>query len=68
MKGGKHIDYQEAVKKLNLKRPFTEKPISPEELIEILKQDVVLAVQRPGSWEGSDMLQLLHSHGFLMSK
>ena len=38
---------------LNLKR-----------LVEMLLEDVVLAVRRPGSWEGANMRQVLRSHGY----
>ena len=44
--------------------PWTREPLTPEELINILKEDVVLAVERPGSWEGSNMLNVLRCHGF----
>lgn len=30
----------------------------------MLLQDVALAVRRPGSWEGSNMIQVLTSHGY----
>ncbi len=58
------MTFVEAVKALELKDPFTKAPVKPLELINILKEDVVLAVQRPGSWEGANMLVVLQSHGF----
>ncbi len=58
------MKYEDAVKALSLKYPFTKEPITPCELINILKEDVVLAVERPGSWEGANMLVVLQSHGF----
>ena len=58
------MTFVEAVRALDLKDPFTKAPITPRELIDVLKQDVVLAVERPGSWEGSNMLTVLQSHGF----
>jgi hypothetical protein len=30
----------------------------------MLLEDVALAVRRPGSWEGSNMSQILCSHGY----
>jgi len=30
----------------------------------MLLEDVALAVRRPGSWEGSNMIQVLTSHGY----
>jgi hypothetical protein len=33
-------------------------------LIEMLLEDVALTVSRPGSWEGSNMIQVLTSHGY----
>ena len=53
-----------AVKELGLKHPITEEPVTPRELIDILKEDVVYCVTRPGSWEGANMLNVLQSHGF----
>jgi hypothetical protein len=58
------MTFEQAVKQLALNDPFTKKPISPQALLDTLKDDVVHAVQRPGSWEGCNMLQVLCSHGF----
>ncbi len=55
----------EAVKHLDLKEYGSKDPVTPEELIKILKEDVVYAFERPGSWEGSNMLTVLNSHGFI---
>ncbi len=60
------MTFVEAVKELDLKQPMTDKPVTPRELIDILKQDVVYAVSRPGSWEGSNMLTVLQCHGFFL--
>ncbi len=59
------MTFKEAVKTFELKDPLTNDPVTPEELSEILKNDVVLAVKRPGSWEGSNMLNVLRCHGFM---
>ncbi len=58
------MTFIEAVRELDLKDPLTREPVRPSELIRILKEDVVLSVERPGSWEGSNMLEVLTSHGF----
>lgn len=58
------MTFIEAVRELDLKDPLTREPVRPGELIRILKEDVVLSVERPGSWEGSNMLEVLTSHGF----
>lgn len=58
------MTFEEAVKELDLRHPLTERPVLPFELINVLKEDVVLAVERPGSWEGASMLEVLHRHGF----
>ena len=58
------MKYGEAVKALQLTDPITKKPVTAKELTEVLKEDIVLAVKRPGSWEGSNMLQVLICHGF----
>ena len=39
-------------------------PLDMIVLAEMLLQDVALAVRRPGSWEGSNMSQVLWSHGY----
>lgn len=33
-------------------------------LAEMLLEDVALAVRRPGSWEGANMIQVLICHGY----
>lgn len=33
-------------------------------LAEMLMQDVALAVRRPGSWEGANMITVLQCHGY----
>ena len=58
------MKYTEAVKTLQLTDPITKKPVTAKELTEVSKEDIVLAVERPGSWEGSNMLQVLTCHGF----
>jgi len=58
------MTFAEAVRELELKDPSTKKPVTSRELLEVLKDDVVLAVERPGSWEGSNMLNVLLCHGF----
>ncbi len=61
------MKYGEAVKALQLTDPITEKPVTAKELTDILKEDVVLVVERPGSWEGANMLQVLTCHGFYIN-
>lgn len=39
-------------------------PLDMIVLAGMLLQDVALAVRRPGSWEGSNMIQVLTSHGY----
>lgn len=63
-KGEEEMTYTKAVKTLRLKDPITQKPVTAKELTDVLKEDVVLAVTRPGSWEGANMLQVLSCHGF----
>lgn len=58
------MTFAEAIRELALKDPFTHEPVTPRELIETLKADVVFASQRPGSWEEANMLTMLQSHGF----
>ena len=36
---------------------------SPRDMVEILVGDLTLADERPGSWEGASMRQLLEGHG-----
>lgn len=60
------MTFEEAVRNLMLRSPETGKILTPEELLAILKEDVVLTVERPGSWEGSNMLTVLESHGYFL--
>ena len=39
-------------------------PLDVQRLAGMLMEDVALAVRRPGSWEGSNMSQVLTSHGY----
>ena len=39
-------------------------PLDMIVLAGMLMEDVALAVRRPGSWEGSNMIQVLTSHGY----
>lgn len=39
-------------------------PLDVQRLACMLLQDVALAVRRPGSWEGTNMSQVLSSHGY----
>ena len=59
------MTFAEAVELLDLTHPVTGERITPEDLLETLKEDVVLCVERPGSWEGSNMSEVLYCHGFL---
>ena len=58
------MTFEQAVKALDLRLPFTKVPVSAKVLLDTLKEDVILAVERPGSWEGANMRQVLISHGF----
>ncbi len=60
------MTFAQAVKILAMKEPFTDKQLTSEQVIKILKEDVVLAVERPGSWEGSNMLEVFRCHGFFI--
>ena len=57
--------FEKAVKELELTYPLINDPVTPDELLDTLKEDVIFALERPGSWEGSLMLDLLNSHGFI---
>jgi hypothetical protein len=39
-------------------------PLTIQRLAAILLEDVALAVRRPGSWEGANMLRVLECHGY----
>ena len=45
-----------------LRGPLSER-YSAQEMIELLVHDLKLADERPGSWEGANMRQVLESHG-----
>ena len=42
----------------------THGPLDMQKLAEMLLEDVALSVRRPGSWEGSNMAQVMSSHGY----
>jgi len=60
------MTFEQAVEALELTDPGTGESLTPEELLETLKEDVVLAFERPGSWEGANMLEVLVCHGFML--
>lgn len=39
-------------------------PLTKKRLAEMLLEDVAVAVRRPGSREGANMLRVLESHGY----
>ena len=55
----------EAIRNLDLTDLVTRDLITPVELMQMLVEDVVQAAERPGSWEGANMLQVLTCHGLL---
>lgn len=57
--------FEQAIQVLDIKEPYSDQVIQPERLVEILKDDVVQVMQRPGSWEGSRMYDLLRCHGLI---
>ena len=42
----------------------THGKLTLKSLAEMLMEDVVLTITRPGSWEGSKMGDLLYAHGY----
>ena len=39
-------------------------PLTIRRLVTMLLEDCALAVRRPGSWEGANMLTILRAHGY----
>jgi len=39
-------------------------PLTVASLISMLAEDAAMVITRPGSWEGSNMAQVLSSHGY----
>jgi hypothetical protein len=60
--------FGQAVKALELTWPGTDERVTAKALLEVLKEDVILAVERPGSWEGANMHQVLRCHGFWLKE
>lgn len=58
------MTFGQAVRELDLRDPLSGDRITPKELLRILKEDVVYALERPGSWEGARMLYVFEAHGF----
>jgi hypothetical protein len=42
----------------------THGPMTVPELLAMLAEDAAMTNSRPGSWEGSNMQQVLDSHGY----
>lgn len=47
-----------------LKCPASGKQLSPQEVIQTLADDLGMTNARPGSWEGSNMQQVIDGHGW----
>ena len=60
------MTFEDAIRELDLRHPMTERRVLPSELVNILKEDVVLTVERPGSWEGTNMYEVLRCHGYFI--
>ena len=59
------MTFEQAVKALELTVPCTDEPVDAIALLEILKEDVILAAEYPDSWAGANMRHLLIDHDFL---
>lgn len=55
---------QELTKLLNRSRPEHVPELSAKSLLEMLAEDLSMVYSRPGSWEGSNMADVLQGHGF----
>ena len=42
----------------------THGPLTVKTLLAMLAEDAALAITRPGSWEGANMVTVLESHGY----
>jgi len=58
------MTFGQAVKALELTYPGTDERLTAKALLEILKEDVIQVVERPGSWGGANMHEVLRCHGF----
>jgi hypothetical protein len=41
-------------------------PLTPASLLQMLAEDAGMVMSRPGSWEGSNMAEVLCSHGYAL--
>jgi hypothetical protein len=57
-------EFLELTKDLDANR-CSHGPLTMKLLARMLLEDVALAVRRPGSWEGANMLSVLRAHGYL---
>lgn len=39
-------------------------PLDADELLKLLAQDAAQVVRRPGSWEASNLAEVLYAHGY----
>lgn len=58
------MTFNQAVDTLQARQPYGDKKVmSPAQVLELLQDDVVQMVERPGSWEGSNMAVVFQGHG-----
>lgn len=55
---------EEGLQRMSHSEANSHGQLNLEKLAAMLLEDVALAVRRPGSWEGSNMIQVLESHGY----
>ena len=47
-----------------LKDPNTGEPLTPQDVIQVLADDLGMTNTRPGSWEGANMQNVIDGHGW----
>ena len=67
MTSKRRMTFEQAVQALDLRLPITKVPVNARVLLDTLKEDVILAATRPGSWEGANMHEVLRCHGFFLN-
>jgi hypothetical protein len=59
-------DAKEIAKLLQgMRDPWSDEPMTLDKIVATLVEDIAIASDRPGSWEGHNMNQVLISHGWL---
>ena len=59
------MTFEKTIQELKPTDPSTGKELTADEVLQYLKADIVMMLERPGSWEAGNMEQVFTAHGWL---